>query len=220
MKKKNIMAVAAAIAAAAAFSSLTACGGKNSDKADSTATLDAMTDLVETVDSLASSASDAAEGVADEMERKSDELADKVAGKKMSAYDAAFFAKAGNKADKASAEKYAQTNSGLKYVVVEEGTGKKPSGPTDVVLVHYTGRLLDGTVFDSSVERGEPSSFPLNRVIAGWTEGLQLMKEGGKNVFYLPASIAYGETGTPGGPIPPNAPLIFEVELIKVNPQK
>ncbi len=103
-------------------------------------------------------------------------------------------------------------------MTVKEGTGASPKA-TDTVLVHYTGKLLDGTVFDSSVERGEPISFPLNRVIAGWTEGLQLMKEGGKTVFYIPSNLAYGEAGTPGGPIPPNAPLIFEVELLKVNPQ-
>jgi peptidyl-prolyl cis-trans isomerase len=110
---------------------------------------------------------------------------------------------------------FTTTASGLKYLVVTEGTGKSPKA-TDVVKVHYTGRLTDGTVFDSSVERGEPAEFPLNGVIAGWTEGLQLMKEGGKTLFYIPAELAYGETGTPGGPIGPNTPLIFEVELIKV----
>ena len=133
----------------------------------------------------------------------------------MAKYDAAFFTNADNKADKASADKYAETASGLKYAVVAEGTGASPSA-TDNVTVHYTGRLTDGTVFDSSVTRGEPATFPLNRVIPGWTEGLQLMKEGGKTVFYLPSKIAYGEMGAPGA-IPPNADLIFEVELIKVN---
>lgn len=106
------------------------------------------------------------------------------------------------------------TESGLKYVVLKEGTGKSPNA-TDMVEVHYTGKLLDGTVFDSSVERGETATFPLNRVIAGWTEGLQLMKEGGKTVFYIPSRLAYGEQGAPGA-IPPNADLIFEVELISV----
>ncbi|MDE5845952.1 MAG: FKBP-type peptidyl-prolyl cis-trans isomerase, partial [Muribaculaceae bacterium] len=107
------------------------------------------------------------------------------------------------------------TPSGLKYVTVVEGTGASPK-ETDVVTVHYTGRLLDGTVFDSSVERGEPTSFPLQMVIKGWTEGLQLMKVGGKTVFYIPSNLAYGEQGTPGGPIGPNADLIFEVELLGV----
>ena len=108
------------------------------------------------------------------------------------------------------------TTSGLCYMVVTEGTGAAP-GATDEVTVHYTGRLTNGEVFDSSVERGEPATFPLDHVIKGWTEGLQLMKEGGKTVFYIPSNLAYGETGTPGGPIGPNEPLIFEVELIKVN---
>lgn len=109
-----------------------------------------------------------------------------------------------------------ETPSGLQYVVEKEGEGKQPTA-TDEVTVHYTGRLLDGTVFDSSVSRGEPATFPLKAVIPGWTEGLQLMKEGGKTVFYIPSDLAYGEMGTPGGPIGPNSDLIFEVELIKVN---
>lgn len=111
---------------------------------------------------------------------------------------------------------YTTTASGLKYKVQKEGEGIQPSA-TNEVTVHYTGKLLDGTVFDSSVERGKPTSFPLNRVIAGWTEGLQLMKEGAKYEFIIPSNLAYGEQGTPGGPIGPNATLYFEVELIKVN---
>jgi len=99
---------------------------------------------------------------------------------------------------------------------VKEGTGKSPKA-TDTVLVHYRGTLLDGTEFDSSYKRNQPISFPLNRVIPGWTEGLQLVKEGGKAILYIPSKLAYGETGTPGGPIGPNETLIFEVELIKVN---
>ena len=87
------------------------------------------------------------------------------------------------------------------------------------VETHYTGYLLDGTEFDSSFKRGEPISFPLNGVIKGWTEGLQLMKEGGKTTFYIPQDLAYGARPAPGGAIPPYAALIFDVELIKVNPK-
>ncbi|MBD5358894.1 MAG: FKBP-type peptidyl-prolyl cis-trans isomerase [Bacteroides sp.] len=133
------------------------------------------------------------------------------------AYDAAFFNNPDRRSTGASTDStYFQTASGLKYTVVKEGSGARPSA-SDNVTVHYTGRLTDGRVFDSSVDRGEPTSFPLNRVIPGWTEGLQLMQEGGVAVFYIPSELGYGEMGTPGGPIPPNAPLIFEVQLIKVN---
>lgn len=106
------------------------------------------------------------------------------------------------------------TESGLQYVIDKEGTGLQPSA-TDEVTVHYTGRLLDGTVFDSSVSRGEPATFPLNRVIPGWTEGVQLMKEGAKYTFFIPSDLAYGPQGIPNA-IPPHSTLIFDVELIKV----
>ncbi len=106
------------------------------------------------------------------------------------------------------------TASGLQYVVDKEGTGEQPSA-TDEVTVHYTGKLLDGTVFDSSVSRGEPATFPLNRVIPGWTEGVQLMKEGAKYTFFIPSDLAYGPQGVPNA-IPPHSTLIFDVELIKV----
>ena len=107
-----------------------------------------------------------------------------------------------------------ETPSGLQYVVEKEGEGKQPTA-TDEVTVHYTGRLLDGTVFDSSVNRGEPATFPLNRVIPGWTEGVQLMKEGAKYTFFIPSDLAYGAQGVPNA-IPPHSTLIFDVELIKV----
>lgn len=111
---------------------------------------------------------------------------------------------------------YTTTKSGLKYKEVRKGTGRQPSGPNAVVKVHYAGKHLDGTVFDSSYDRGEPISFPLNRVIPGWTEGVQLMKEGAKYQFIIPSGLAYGSTGTPGGSIAPNEDLYFEVELLEV----
>ncbi len=107
------------------------------------------------------------------------------------------------------------TQSGLKYIVIKEGTGAMPTA-TSNVKVHYTGTFLDGKVFDSSVQRGQPIDFGLNQVIKGWTEGVQLMKEGAKYKFYIPYTLAYGEQGYPGA-IPPKADLIFEVELIKIN---
>lgn len=136
-------------------------------------------------------------------------------------YNAAFFNDEANKGEKASADKYAITASGLKYVISKEGTGKSPKA-TDKVTVHYVGTLTDGTQFDSSIDRGEPIDFPLNGVIPGWTEGLQLMKEGGTAVFYIPSNLAYGERGvqnpyTGEYSIPPSAPLIFWVQLLQVN---
>ena len=104
--------------------------------------------------------------------------------------------------------------SGLQYVVLTEGTGAKPKA-TDRVKCHYEGRLTDGTVFDSSYRRGEPAVFPLNGVIAGWTEGVQLMGEGAKFRFFIPYHLAYGERGA-GQAIPPYAALVFDVELIEV----
>jgi FKBP-type peptidyl-prolyl cis-trans isomerase len=109
------------------------------------------------------------------------------------------------------------TTSGLQYEITKEGTGLSPK-ETDTVQVHYTGRTIDGKVFDSSVERGQPVDFVLNQVIKGWTEGLQLMKEGGKAILYIPSELAYGERGAGQGVIGPNQALIFEVELLKVKP--
>lgn len=106
------------------------------------------------------------------------------------------------------------TKSGLQYEVLQEGTGKSPKA-TDQVECHYEGTLIDGTKFDSSYDRGQSATFPLNGVIAGWTEGLQLMKEGAKYRFYIPYQLGYGSRGA-GASIPPFAALVFDVELIAV----
>jgi FKBP-type peptidyl-prolyl cis-trans isomerase len=109
------------------------------------------------------------------------------------------------------------TKSGLKYRRVKEGNGKHPKA-TDRVKVHYTGTLIDGKKFDSSVDRGEPLTFPLNQVIPGWTEGLQLMDEGSKYLLYIPYNLGYGVRDM--GDIPAGSTLIFEVELLEINPEK
>ncbi len=119
----------------------------------------------------------------------------------------------------AAAEKGAVvTASGLVFRSLKEGSGSAPLA-TDTVRVHYRGTFPDGKEFDSSHKRGEPLSFALNRVIKCWTEGVQLMKVGGKAKLTCPAAIAYGERGTPGGPIPPNSVLHFEVELLGISPR-
>ena len=105
--------------------------------------------------------------------------------------------------------------SGLQYKILKAGTGKKPKA-TDTVKTHYQGTLLDGTVFDSSIERKEPVSFPVNMVIKGWVEALQLMPVGSKWQLFIPSELAYGERGTPNGEIPPNSTLIFEIELLGI----
>ena len=107
------------------------------------------------------------------------------------------------------------TTSGLNYQVLKHGTGTVSPKATDVVTVNYEGKLLDGTVFDSSIARGQPASFPLNRVIPGWTEGLQLMKVGDKFKFVIPPNLAYG-ANSPSPAIPPNSTLVFEVELLGI----
>ena len=104
--------------------------------------------------------------------------------------------------------------SGLMYKVIETGQGATPAA-SDSVKVHYRGTLIDGTVFDSSYDRGTPATFPVNRVIAGWVEALQLMTEGSKWELYIPSELAYGRAGA-GGDIAPNCALIFEVELIEI----
>ncbi|MCQ2254616.1 MAG: FKBP-type peptidyl-prolyl cis-trans isomerase [Bacteroidaceae bacterium] len=117
-------------------------------------------------------------------------------------------------AENAKKEGIVVTKSGLQYIVLKEGTGKQPKA-TDTVQCHYEGMLTDGTVFDSSIQRGEPAAFGLQQVIAGWTEGLQLMKEGAKFRFFIPYMLGYGARGA-GASIPPYAALIFDVELLKV----
>jgi FKBP-type peptidyl-prolyl cis-trans isomerase FkpA len=107
------------------------------------------------------------------------------------------------------------TATGLNYTETQRGKGPSP-GASDVVRVHYRGRFADGREFDSSIARGKPAEFPLDRVIKCWTEGVQLMKVGGKAQLICPPAIAYGERGTPGGPIPPNATLHFEIELLDI----
>lgn len=117
-------------------------------------------------------------------------------------------------AENAKKEGVTVTASGLQYTVIKEGNGKQPTA-ANTVKCHYEGFLTNGTVFDSSIQRGEPASFPLGAVIKGWTEGLQLMKEGAKYRFFIPYDLAYGEAGAAGA-IPPYAALIFDVELIEV----
>lgn len=187
--KKNIFS-AAAIAAAVAVASLGSLSSCKSDKAKQEDSLQTIEEMVDTV-VAATDTPDVAK------------------------YDAAFFTNTDKKGTTPSDSTYMVTETGLKYVVVKAGDGAKPAA-TDAVTVHYTGRLTDGTVFDSSVSRGEPATFPLNRVIPGWTEGLQLMQVGGTTVFYIPSNLAYGEQGAPGA-IPPNSDLIFEVQLLGVN---
>ncbi len=116
--------------------------------------------------------------------------------------------------ENAKKEGVVTTKSGLQYEILTEGTGKQPKA-TDTVRCHYEGSLINGSVFDSSYKRGEPAEFGLNQVIPGWTEGVQLMKEGAKYRFYIPYLLGYGENGA-GSSIPPYSTLIFDVELIKV----
>lgn len=130
------------------------------------------------------------------------------AGKAAKAAGEAFLAENGKK------DGVVTLPSGLQYQVLKEGDGKKPSA-TDQVVCHYEGTLIDGTVFDSSYQRNQPATFGLNQVIAGWTEGVQLMQEGAKYRFFIPYNLAYGEHGA-GAQIPPFAALVFDVELIEV----
>ena len=136
----------------------------------------------------------------------------RIEGEKLEAEAASFFAENGKK------EGITTTDSGLQYEVLTAGKGELAS-PDDTVTVHYTGSLLDGSVFDSSVERGEPATFALNRVIPGWTEGVSLMNVGSKYKLYIPSELGYGAQGA-GADIPPNSTLVFEVELIEIAGQE
>lgn len=136
----------------------------------------------------------------------------KAQGEKNKAAGAAFLA------EHAKKEGVTVTDSGLHFRLISEGDGPKPK-PEDIVRVHYKGTLIDGTEFDSSYSRGEPATFPLNAVIKGWTEGLQLMKVGSKAELVLPPELAYGEHGA-GGKIGPNSTLIFEVELLGIGAEQ
>ena len=143
-----------------------------------------------------------------EMEKQQQAEAAK-AGEANKAAGEAFLAENGKRAEVKT------TPSGLQYEVLEEGNGPQPTAQ-DQVEVHYTGKLIDGTVFDSSVDRGVPATFGVTQVIPGWVEALQLMKAGSKWRLFIPSQLAYGPQGTPGGPIGPDSTLIFDVELIKV----
>lgn len=143
----------------------------------------------------------------EEMAKKQAEMA--VQGQKNVELEKTFLAENGKKAGVVT------TASGLQYQIVTQGKGAKPK-LEDRVSVHYAGTLLDGTEFDSSYKRNTPAQFVLNQVVPGWTEALQLMPVGSKYKLWIPGKLGYGETGTPGGPIPPNSTLVFDVELIDI----
>lgn len=143
-----------------------------------------------------------------EMEKKQRAAAEEL-GKANAAAGEAFLAENGKRVEVKT------TPSGLQYEVLTEGDGPRPEA-NDQVEVHYTGKLIDGTVFDSSVDRGMPATFGVTQVIPGWVEALQLMKAGSKWCLFIPSNLAYGPNGAPGSPIGPNATLIFDVELLKV----
>lgn len=143
-----------------------------------------------------------------ELEKKQRAAAEE-AGKQNKEAGEAFLAENGKRVEVKT------TPSGLQYEVLTEGDGPMPEA-TDQVEVHYTGKLIDGTVFDSSVDRGVPATFGVTQVIPGWVEALQLMKAGSKWRLFIPSNLAYGPYGAPGSPIGPNSTLIFDVELLKV----
>lgn len=199
-RSKTVRA-AGPLLAAVALSALVACsGGKDAAETETSPDAEAAA-----ADADVSEASDAAAMAAAAAEFTATAETNAVAS-------AAFLA------ENAKREGVVVTESGLQYQVLEKGpeTGAAPL-PTDVVDVHYVGTLIDGMEFDSSRARGAAARFQANQVIEGWIEGLQLMREGDKMRLYVPSELAYGETGTPGGPIGPNQALIFDVELLRVN---
>lgn len=172
-------------------------------------------------DALAGNSAMTEEEIRDTMQAFQQQMQAKMLAKQKAAAEAAKGQGEKNKADGAAflaANKQKAgvetTKSGLQFKRIKNGAGKTPKA-TDTVTTHYAGRLLDGTEFDSSIKRGQPASFPVNGVIAGWTEALQLMKVGDKWELYIPYQLAYGEEGRPGA-IPPSALLIFEIELLGV----
>lgn len=175
---------------------LTACSGKDKNATDSVK--DTANFVVEQVeDTAAANAANAATASQSDMP-----------------YSADFFLDEANQGAPGDSAKWTATPSGLKYTVIKMGNGPKPASEETEVQVHYAGQLTDGTPFDSSYKSGGPITFPLNRVIKGWTEGVQLMPVGSVYEFYIPSSLGYGESGT--GSIPPNAPLLFKVELLSI----
>lgn len=153
--------------------------------------------------------------LAEAMQRFQQEWQEKAMAKKQQEGDANLKAGMAFLASNKSKTGIQTTSSGLQYKILKEGKGAKPSANSKV-KVHYTGKLLDGTVFDSSVQRGEPATFGVNQVIKGWTEALQLMPSGSKWELYIPAELGYGAQGAPGGKIGANSTLIFEVELLEI----
>lgn len=229
------MNVTAAIAAVAFGMGMTSCGGGVSTKADLKSDVDSVSyaigvnvgsgfkENLKTMPGEPLKEDIVIAGFVEALKGMDTQIKVEDAGQLIQAYFMAAQAKEGEKSKKAGEEFLAEnkakagvitTESGLQYQVVTEGKGAKPT-TTDKVKVHYTGTLLDGTKFDSSVDRGEPAEFEVTQVIKGWTEGLQLMPVGSKYIFWIPSGLAYGEQGA-GQDIKPNSVLKFEVELLEI----
>ncbi len=195
MRKHFIPAAAlAAVVALVSLGSLSSCKSDKANKEKDQAAIDSMVEAV--------------------VASQNDSVSNNSQAVPGATYGPEFFTNPAKKAATPSDSTYIETPSGLRYTVVVEGTGASPKA-TDTVTVNYIGTFTNGTVFDSSVERGEPATFPLNHVIQGWTEGLQTMKVGGKTIFYIPSDLAYGPNDY--GPIPGGSTLIFEVDLLGIN---